>query len=77
MRSELIEVDEDEELVKKMMEYIDKRAIADGLLYNLKAIKRQYGVNTDITFEELKSFYLFILEDFWEQAKAYASTHYS
>jgi hypothetical protein len=53
------------------------QAIAEGLVYNLREAKKDADVKTETTFEELKDFYLFILEDFWGQAKAYIQSHYS
>jgi hypothetical protein len=69
--------EEEEKLIQKLAEYIDVQAIAEGLVYNLREAKNRADVKTETTFEELKDFYLFILEDFWEQAKAYIQTHYS
>jgi hypothetical protein len=69
--------EEEKKVIQKLAEYIDVQAIAEGLVYNLREAKNRADVKTETTFEELKDFYLFILEDFWEQAKAYIQTHYS
>ncbi len=68
---------EEQELIAKVADYIDNQAVAEGLFYNLKEAKEQAGLEAKVTFEELRDFWLFILEDLWEQAKTYIQTHYT
>jgi hypothetical protein len=69
--------EEEKKVIQKLVRYIDVQAIAEGLVYNLREAKNRAGIEGEPTFEELEDFYLFILEDFWEQAKAYIQTRYS